>query len=107
MSEGGRSVKVVSLPKTTLRSFAWKSLPCSARIVFITMMSQNKENGKPTDHVQWSAEELEQESGISLSTVKRGLYELQRVGFVTKCVTGGRWHKATDYILTDKYTGWT
>ncbi len=106
MIRNGRFIESVNIPKKTLRNVTWKALAPSIRIVFIAMMTQDEEKNKHTGHVKWSEEEIEQESGVSLSTVKRSLKELQRMGLITKCISGGRWHKKTDYLLNEQYTGW-
>jgi DNA-binding transcriptional regulator YhcF (GntR family) len=96
-----KSPPFVMLPKSMLRTPAWRELSSTARSAFVHLCARY--NGANNGQIIFSVREAAAELGVSAASASRALRELDDVGFI-RPTSMGRFslknRKASEYRLT-------
>jgi hypothetical protein len=102
-----KSGGIVIIPKDTLKCAKYKQLPPSSKLVFIALMTEwwRSKEENPNNEVRISQQTIKDLTGLSVTTIWRGMNSLKSSGFVEVKPEhqGGLERNMNTYTLKGRY----
>ncbi len=96
----------IVIPKNTIKCNQYKSLSKKAKVLYTVILTEFVRDTRinPENKVKITHNQMEGISGVSHSSVVRGIRELKEKGFIRVLISGGLEGNPTTFQLNKRYT---